>query len=79
MVGGPGRRCLFKVRDLGIWFGLLLVSLQFAEQGDQLWESKYDTLSRPDFRQSMGETSFKDVRNYVTATMAKNEPRSDDP
>jgi hypothetical protein len=50
-----------SARELGIWFGLLLGSLQYAEQGDQLWDSKYDTLSRPDFRSWMALTSFKDI------------------
>ena len=59
-----------SAHELGIWFGLLLGSLQFAEQGDQLWNSKYDTLWRPDFRPWMAKTRFKDIRKYVTATMA---------
>ena len=68
-----------SARELGIWFGLLLGSLQFAERGDALWDSKYDTLSRPDFRPWMALTRFKDIRRYVTATMAKNDARDDDP
>ena len=62
-------------RELDIWFGLLLGSLQYAEQGNQLWESKYDTLARPDFRPYMALTRVKQIRKYVTATMAKNEAR----
>ena len=68
-----------SAHELGIWFGLLLGSLQFAEQGDQLWDSKYDTLSRPDFRPWMALTRFEDIRKYVTATTAKNDARGDDP
>ena len=68
-----------SARELGIWFGLLLGSLQFAERGDALWDSKYDTMSRPDFRKWMALTRFKDIRKYVTATMAKNDARDDDP
>ena len=38
----PTRRDRWKAvsaRELGIWFGLLLGSLQFAERGDALWDS----------------------------------------
>jgi hypothetical protein len=59
--------------ELGVWFGLLLGSLQFVEQEDQLWTPTYDTLARPDFEQYMSLTRFRDIRKYVTETMAKNE------
>ena len=68
-----------SARELGIWFGLLLGSLQFAERGDALWDWKYETLSKPEFRRWMALTRFKDIRKYVTATMAKNDARDDDP
>ena len=77
--GGRWKWRPVSARELGIWFGLLLGSLQFAERGDALWDSKYDTLSRPDFRPWMALTRFKDIRRYVTATMAKNDARDDDP
>ena len=78
----PTRRDRWKAgsaRELGIWFGLLLGALQYAESGEQLWDSKYDTLSRPDFRPYMALTRFKDIRRHVTATMAKNEAARVDP
>ena len=70
---------LVSACELGIWFGLFLGSLQFSEKGDKLWDSKYHTMSRPDFRKWMALTRFKDIRRYVTATMAKNDARDDDP
>jgi hypothetical protein len=63
-----------SAHELGIWFGLLLGSLQFAEQGDQLWDSKYDTMSRPDFRPYMARTRFKLIRKYVGRYGDKRKP-----
>ena len=60
-------------RELGIWFGLFLGSLQFAEQGDGLWSPKYETLAKPDFGQFMSAIRFRHIRKYVAATIAKNE------
>ena len=76
--GGRWKWRPVSARELGIWFGLLLGSLQIAERGDQLWDSKYDTLARPKFKSWMALTRFKDIRKYVTATMAKYEARETD-
>jgi len=65
-------------RELGVWFGLLLGSLQFAEQGDQLWTSTYETLAQPDFRRYMSLTRFKNIRTHVVTTMAKYEAQDTD-
>ena len=67
-----------SARELGVWFGLLLGSLQFVERGNALWDSKYDTMSRPDFKRRMALTRFKNICKYVTATMAKYNARDTD-
>ena len=66
-------------RELGVWFGLFLGSLQFAEQGRGLWTPKYDTMAKPDFRQYMSRTRFEDIRKYIPATIAKKEAHASDP
>ena len=66
-------------RELGVWFGLFLGSLQFAEQGRGLWTPKYDTMAKPDFRQYMSRTRFEDIRKHIPATIAKKEAHGSDP
>ena len=70
---------LVSQRELGVWFGLFLGSLQFAEPGRGLWIPKYDTMSQPDFRQYMSRTRFDDIRKHIPATIANIEAHGSDP
>ena len=57
--------------ELATWFGLFLGSTQFAESGDRLWKPKFQTFVDSGFKDIMSLKRFKDIRKYISFTMAK--------